>query len=137
MHRRYPTLMLPIDQRLRNNRHFRRVYAQGRSFVQDVAVLYVWNRTEEAQTEAQGVRIGFVVSKKLGKAVCRNRLKRRLREAMRLQMGTLRSGTYDIIFVGRKGLNTARWRDIQRVVASLLKRAHLLKTQEEVPPCSA
>ncbi len=117
--------MLPSDQRLRNNRHFRRVYTRGRSIVQDVAVLYVWNREGNALNEVPGQRIGFVISKKLGKAVCRNRLKRQLREAVRLQMGQMRPGTYDIIFVGRKGLSKATWHDIQKVVASLLRRAHL------------
>lgn len=104
------------------------MYAQGRSWVHDVAVLYVWHRTDKAKEEAPALRIGFVISKKLGKAVCRNRLKRRLREAVRLQLATLHPVTDDLVFVGRKGLQKATTPEIQRVVASLLRRAKVTGT---------
>src|SRR5436309_1615575 len=118
--------MLPADQRLRENQDFRRIYAKGRSHVHPLAVLYVLRRPAENTEEWPGRRIGFVVSKKQGKAVARNRIKRRLREAVRLRLAELRDGPFDLIFVGRGGLKEAAWPEVQSAVQELLRRASLL-----------
>ena len=119
--------MLPTEQRLRNNRDFRAIYARGRSYVHPLAVLYSVRRTGDAVTAAPGRRIGFVVSKKQGDAVVRNRIKRRLREAVRLRLSDLRDGPYDVIFVGRGRLKTALWSEVQAAVDELLRRAGLFR----------
>lgn len=126
--------MLPADQRLRENRDFRRVYGRGRSYVHDLAVLYVLRRSAEAAEEAPGRRIGFVVSKKQGDAVVRNRIKRRLREAVRLRLTELREGTCDLIFVGRSRLKSASWQTVQAAVNDLFHRANLLRSTAPPPP---
>ncbi len=125
--------MLPSEQRLRDNRDFRRIYAQGRSYPCELCVLYVWRRNGSAKEEAQGRRIGFVVSKKQGKAVQRNRMKRRLREVIRLLLPQLREGTYDLIFLCRKGLGTAKGDKILSAVLPLLTKANLLNDEKRVP----
>jgi ribonuclease P protein component len=119
--------MLPAPQRLRANQDFRRVYAHGRSWKNEFAVLYNMRRTGEVANEAPGRRIGFVVSKKQGDAVVRNRIKRRLREAVRLRLPDLREGAYDLILVGRSRLKTASWPEVQAAVDDLLRRANLLR----------
>lgn len=130
--------MLSPERRLRANRDFRRVYAQGRSYVTPMTVLYVAPQPAAADTIITGIagetsgpccRIGFVVSKKQGKAVVRNRIKRRLREAVRLQLPRLRAGAYDLVFVARGRLQTATWEEVRAVVAELLRRARLLQEQ--------
>src|SRR5205809_561598 len=93
--------MLPKEKRLRANRDFRLIYARGRSFANPVAVLHIMWRAGDYARAAPGARIGFVVSKKQGGAVARNRIKRRLREAVRLRMAELREGPFDVILVGR------------------------------------
>lgn len=118
--------MLPAAQRLRENRDFRLIYARGRSQVHRLAVLYVFRRSGEQAKAASGLRIGFVVSKKQGDAVVRNRIKRRLREAVRQRMGTLREEGFDLIFVGRSGLKSAEWTEVEAAVEELLRRAGLL-----------
>lgn len=122
--------MLPAEQRLRNNPDFRAIYARGRSYAHSLTVLYVMRRTGEAAEAVPGRRIGFVVSKKQGDAVVRNRIKRRLREAVRLCLPALKDGPFDLIFIGRSGLKSAEWPAIQAAVAELLRRGNILQPTE-------
>jgi ribonuclease P protein component len=123
--------MLPAAQRLRANRDFRLIYSRGRSYPNPVAVLYVMRRTGEYANVAAGNRIGFVVSKKQGGAVVRNRIKRRLREAVRLRLPALRNGPFDVILVGRSKANTAGWSELCAAVDDLLRRAGLFQAATE------
>jgi ribonuclease P protein component len=91
-----------------------------------MAVLNVLRRTGEYAQAAPGRRFGFVVSKKQGKAVARNRIKRRLREAVRLRLSDVKEGPFDLVFVGRSALKEADWTAIQAAIDDLLRRANLL-----------
>ena len=123
--------MLPAEQRLRKNEDFRLIYKRGRENVHPLAVLYVMRRTGNLTALAPGRRVGFVVSKKQGKAVVRNRIKRRLREAMRLRLGELKPGAYDLVFVGRGRMKTATWPEVQEAVRILLQRGGILVDQTD------
>ncbi|MBQ7896047.1 MAG: ribonuclease P protein component [Oscillospiraceae bacterium] len=79
---------------LKKNSDFRRLYSKGKSAVTPYLVVYCRrNRTGEN-------RLGYTVSTKLGHAVVRNRVRRRLREIYRLNAPRLKEG-YDIIIVAR------------------------------------
>jgi ribonuclease P protein component len=65
-----------------------------------------------------GPKVGFTVTKALGNAVVRNRMKRRLREAVRLQLHALPAG-WMVVMNGRKGLLDAEFPAIQREVMRL------------------
>ncbi len=125
--------MLPAEQRLRYNQDFRRLYARGRSHVHPLAILYVLRRPTDDKCVSQERRIGFVVSKKQGDAVIRNRIKRRLREAVRLRLSDLREGPFDLAFVGRSRAKNAPWPDVENAIGELLRRAGLLRDPAQPP----
>ncbi len=91
----YSKYMLARKYRLKNKKDFRNLYQRGKSYAYPLFVLYRRVNKEEV------CRIGFSISKKVGCAVVRNRLKRQFREAVRRQISEFVSG-YDYVFIIRK-----------------------------------
>lgn len=105
---------------VKKNYEFRRIYAKGKSGVSPYLVVY-------CRPNRRGVnRLGVTVGAKLGKAVVRNRVRRRLREIFRLNQGRMKQG-YDVILVGRTRAVTARYRDLERSYMQLCARLGLLE----------
>ncbi|MCY0875448.1 MAG: ribonuclease P protein component [Firmicutes bacterium] len=105
--------------RLRRNKDFRVVFHRGQSVANRYFVLYV-SKKENAVTRA-----GFSVSKKVGNAVVRNRIKRLLREVLRKQINQFGTG-YDLIVIARKEAYGLTYVDVERQVQQLLRRSKLL-----------
>jgi ribonuclease P protein component len=77
-----------------------------------------------ARGDERGVRIGFTVSKQVGNAVERNRVRRRLREVVRLCAGaTMRDG-HDYVLIGRRTTLAASFAEMQQQLDSALHRIH-------------
>ncbi|HET6667956.1 MAG TPA: ribonuclease P protein component [Intrasporangium sp.] len=77
--------MLPREHRLQSGDSFREAVRRGRRSGGRLLVLHLWT-TQEAESPA---RVGFVVSKTVGNAVTRNRVKRRLRHLARERIHSL------------------------------------------------
>jgi ribonuclease P protein component len=74
----------PRSARLLRHADFERVYKQGRRHFSASMTVFYLQRGDATRTSTPGLRIGFTVGRALGGAVQRNRMKRRLREAVRL-----------------------------------------------------
>jgi ribonuclease P protein component len=109
--------------RLSRSADFDRVFRQGRSHAGRELVLYVFPRGEGA--DAAGPRLGLSVSRKVGGAVQRNRVKRLLREAFDLEASRLPDGT-DAVVVARHEANALAEREgldgIRRALSQLVER---------------
>ena len=119
---------------LKENRIFRRLYAKGKSGVSPTMVLYC---RKNGRKES---RLGLTVGTKLGGAVVRNRVRRRLREIYRLHEGELLPG-YDIVVVARVRAVHSRYAVLERDFLRLAKKLQLLspaggqaRREEEAKP---
>ncbi|MEC0093775.1 ribonuclease P protein component [Paenibacillus macquariensis] len=108
--------------RLRNRADFSRVYRHGRSFANHQFVVY-WFRKKEVEQ----FRVGISVSKKVGNAVVRNRMRRLVKEIVRHHDAELIEHV-DLVFIVRKGALTMPYKDMERSVLHVLRKASLLKT---------
>jgi ribonuclease P protein component len=75
------------------------------------------------------IRIGFSVSRRIGGAVVRNRVRRLMREAVRAHYALLSPG-WDVVFIARKGILGADYRAVEMALLQLLRTAHLLRAPE-------
>jgi len=106
--------------RLRKNADFQRIRRFGESKSNRLMVLVVLpNRLEHN-------RFGFSVSKRIGKAVRRNKIKRQMREAIRLRQEQIQPGR-DMLFIARAPIQKASYQEIARSAYSLVEQFGLFK----------
>ena len=110
--------MLPRELRLRESRCFQAVYRRGRSWSNLPLVLHALARPEPEK------RFGRVVGKKLGGAVQRNRVRRRLREACRTLVPQVPTGV-DVVIVARVPAAAASLAELTVAMRSLFQQAGL------------
>jgi ribonuclease P protein component len=84
-----------------------------------------------APNGGEGIRCGFVVGKKVGGAVGRNRARRLIREALRQRLPLLKPG-YDLVWVARSSISEADFRSVQAAIDDLLRRGRLLRLEDSV-----
>ena len=110
---------LPKQGILRKNKNFQVVYKTGRSYANKMLVMYV------LPSGSPGVRVGFAAGKRLGNAVVRNRVKRLLREAYRLNRAKLMEDM-ELVLVGRKPIVGVDFSVVAGAFLDLCARARIL-----------
>lgn len=109
---------------LKKNHEFRRMYAKGKSAVTPFLVVYA-RRTGRPEN-----RIGVTVSNKIGKAVVRNRVRRRLREIYRLHEAEVFRGT-DLVIVARGRSVDAEYIQLEKAFLKACKQLGILRGKNE------
>lgn len=108
---------------LKENYLFRRAYNRGKTAADSRLALYV--RRNGRKTN----RLGLTVSTKLGCAVVRNRVRRRLREIYRLNEGSLSAG-FDVVVVARVRAASSDYHQLEKSFLRLADKLGLLKKGE-------
>jgi ribonuclease P protein component len=91
-------------------------------------ILQAFNRQDQGP-----VRVGFTISKKVGNAVERNRVRRRLREAVRLSGGSRFQPGHDYVLVGRRSALELPFERIRQDLEQAVARAHSRKSAGRKP----
>ncbi|MBQ3494205.1 MAG: ribonuclease P protein component [Clostridia bacterium] len=110
--------MINKQNRLKKNRHFKFIYKHGETKYSGLLGLVF------AKTRIKPIKVGFSVSKKIGKSHIRNKTKRRLSGAF-MQIKNNIASTHNLIFVARPGLENSTFVEIKQYMIDILKRAKL------------
>lgn len=104
--------------KIRKNSEFRVVYKKGKSIANRLLVLYIFRNIKKLN------RTGVSVSKKVGKSVIRNKVRRLIKESYRLNNTNLKQG-YDLVFIARNSAKNRSFLEIQKAMLELFKKAGL------------
>lgn len=99
---------------VKKRRDFLLATASGKKFITNSFILQMIKRSDEHLCPVDDVRIGFTVTKKMGGAVIRNRIKRRLREAARPALAKHGKSGHDYIIISRLKALTCAFSELQR-----------------------
>ena len=109
--------------RLRKSKDFGAARREGRSWADRRLVLVA------RRADGEHSRFGFSVSKRVGNAVVRNRVKRRLREATRVEYLPRIEAGWDFVIIARKDAADADYHRLNRSLRRLFRRAKALDTE--------
>lgn len=112
------------NNRLRKNEEFQIVFKQGKSVANRQFVVYTLDKKEQ-----DGFRVGISVSKKMGKAVKRNHLRRWIKEMIRLRSEDIR-GNVDFIVICRLPAVDLEFEEFRSSLYHCMKKAKLFITNK-------
>ena len=110
--------MMKREERITKPRQYAEVYGKGKSYPSELIVL----RTLPNNLDHS--RYGLSVSKKVGNAITRNKLKRRLREINRIEL--IKPG-WDMVYILRPSAAKASFTSLKTTVETLLSKADILE----------
>ena len=113
----------PHPHRLKKSWEYQRAYTKGKKYWDTYFVIYVYH------AQNQQARLGITVSKKVGKSVERNRMKRLIREAFR-QLREELLPQYDIVVVGRKAACGLSAQQVEVSLKRLFYRSSVLVSEK-------
>ena len=100
---------------------FRKVYQRGKSLADRNLVIYTMKNKSDKS------RIGISISKKVGKAHERNRIRRCIKEAYRLNIDDKVLGGYDLVFIARINAADKDYRELEKSLKYICKKANIIK----------
>jgi ribonuclease P protein component len=108
---------------IKKNRDYRKVYSNGLSLANRYTVLFAYKNNKNIK------RFGFSVSKRIGKAVKRNFVRRTLKEICRLNDNWFLNG-YDYIIIARKGIDEISYSSLKSGMEKLAYRISKLMVRK-------
>lgn len=102
---------------------FQNVYRSGKVYIDRFAILYI------LPNECSHSKVGFAVGKKLGNAVLRNSIKRKMREVFRHTQNNLMPG-YNVVWVARKTLVDKKLEVYYQAFERIIKKAQLYSIED-------
>ena len=116
--------------RLKKNFEFRTIYRRGKSFANDILVMYILsNKKNKDKNFTFYNKLGVSVSKKVGNSVIRSRCKRLISESFRLNHDCIKKG-YDFVFIARNPIKDKNYADVEKAMKNLIKKAGLYNNEE-------
>lgn len=109
------TFSLRKSEKIRKRSDFQAVYEKGKR-IHSKSFIVLLSRNDKGTA-----RFGITVSKKVGNAVRRNRIKRLVREFFRLNRDRIPEST-DVVIIARKDLSLTRYRDVASELGQILKQ---------------
>ena len=106
--------------RIRKNMEFKNVYKTGRNY---------WNRNLVLYVKKNGLnetRVGYTITKKIGNAVTRNKMRRRMKEIYRLNFHNIKEG-YDLIFIAKRSIVDIPYKELEGSMIHIMSISKLLK----------
>ena len=117
--------------RLKKNFEFKSIYRRGKSFANDLLVMYILkNKKNNDKNFNLYNKLGVSVSKKVGNSVVRSRCKRLISESFRLNDDCTTKG-YDFIFIARNPVKGKSYLEVENAMKNLIKKAGLYNLNEE------
>jgi ribonuclease P protein component len=112
-------MALPKINRIKKQKDFKLIFEKAKSFKNTLLILKV------AKNDLNINRFGFVVSQKVSKkATIRNKIRRRLSEAVKNQGDKIKNST-DLVLIGLPGIEKKNFHEVQEAVANLIKKANV------------
>lgn len=108
-------MKLPRNRIVKKNKEIQEIYRGGKSYVTRYFIFYLFRTADEP------IRVAVAAGKKLGNAVVRNRVKRRLREVFRLNQADLPING-QVLIVGRKPILDAEYEEIENAFLTICRK---------------
>ena len=110
------------DTRLTTDKEYGEVYSRGRSVANRELALYFLKKDSDM------TRAGISISRRIGSAVVRNRIKRLIRESFRKNEARIKAG-YDLVFIARQAARGKSFHGVEKAFIDVLSKAELLKEE--------
>ncbi len=105
--------------RIRKNMEFKEIYKDGKNYWNRNLILYV------RRNDLKETRVGYTITKKIGNAVIRNKIRRRMKEIYRSNFHNVKEG-YDLIFIAKKNVINIPFKELEGSMIHILSISKLL-----------